>query len=117
MKTKNHYHDQIEAGMRSGEQLKIEGMEQAIAHANEVHENWAEQAYKFLLQYIQSHKTFMTEDVREASINIVPEPPSLRAFGGIIRKAATAGLIVRIGYSTVTNAKAHKCFASVWKVI
>ena len=58
----------------------------------------------------------MTEDVRLASEKEIPMPPSNRAWGGIVVRASKAGLISRVGFSNVKNAKAHKTPATVWKV-
>ena len=98
----------------SGEALKDQGIEKALDHANQTHEIWSERAYGFLLEYLKSHGEFMTEDVRKASEGIVKEPPSLRAWGGIIVRAARAGLIKRVDFRNVKNARAHCTPATVW---
>ena len=101
----------------TGAQLRDAGIKQALDHAEEVTPEWPELAYKFLCDYIRKHPgEFMTEDVRQAAAGIVPEPPSLRAWGGVIVKAAKSGLIVRAGYGQVTNVNAHRANASVWVV-
>lgn len=101
----------------TGEELKVEGMARAVNHADQKEPEWSSIAFSFLLQYIRSHDQFMGEDVRMASFGIVPEPPSARAWGSIISRAAKGGFITRIGYESVTNAKAHRSPASVWRVI
>jgi hypothetical protein len=58
----------------------------------------------------------MTEDVREASKHQLSEPPSARAWGGIIVKAVKCGLIYRKGFRNVSNVKAHRTPASLWAV-
>ena len=82
---------------------------------------WSDRAYVFLLDYIKSrdfyNREFMTEDVRVASESELPAPPDKRAWGGIVRRAAKAGLIERIGYSHVKNFKAHRTPAAVWRVV
>ncbi len=91
------------------------GMQQAVDHANEASKQWSERAYKFLCNYLGSGKEFMAEDLRKESQSIVPEPPSLRAWGAIIRRASKNGLIERIGYRNVSNVKAHSTPAAVWR--
>ena len=91
-----------------------EGIKKALDHANAVSENWGEVAYDFLKGYIEINPMFMAEDVRFASQGVVPSPPSQRAWGGIIRKAAEAGLIRSNGQKKVKNAKAHMAFATEW---
>ena len=101
----------------TGEQLRDNGIERAITHANKIYDGWNERAFDFLLNYLSSASEFMVEDVRKASAGKIPEPPSLRAWGGIIVRAAKAGLIKRTGFRNVTNAKAHATPASVWEKI
>lgn len=101
----------------TGEQLRDKGIERAITHANQIDIGWSEKAFSFLIQYLQTAAEFMVEDVRKASEGIVPAPPSLRAWGGVIRRAAFAGLIKKIGFKNVINAKAHCTPASVWAKI
>lgn len=99
-----------------GEVLRDKGIKQSYDHANEVHENWGEQAFNFLKLYMRHNKEFMAEEVRMASSLVVPEPKSSRAWGAIIVRAKKEGLIYHHGYRSVSNAKAHKTPASVWRV-
>ena len=102
--------------INNGSQLRDKGIKQAINNANDTHDKWSDKAYKFLVDYIKSQYEFMTEDVRMASEGEIPKPPSNRAWGGIILRASRAGLISRVGFSNVKNAKAHKTPATVWRV-
>lgn len=100
----------------TGDQLRDQGMTRAIDHANQVHANWSEDAYAFLIVFVATHKDeFMCEDMRSSSEGIVPEPPSKRAWGAVVAKAAKSGLIKRKGFRSVSNAKAHSANASVWQ--
>lgn len=100
----------------TGADLRDEGMNKAIIHADYVTEKWSDMAYAFLMKYIQSHPFFMAEDVREASKEIVPEPPHKRAWGGIVRRAATEGFIIGCGIQKVKNPTSHCANAAVWAV-
>ena len=100
----------------TSQNLRDKGIQQAINHADEVQPLWSEQAYNCLLNYIRYNDEFMTEDVREASKNQLSEPPSARAWGGIIVKAVKCGLIYRKGFKNVSNVKAHCTPASIWGV-
>ena len=102
--------------INDGSQLRDKGIKKALDNADNTHDKWSEKAYKFLIKYIKSQYDFMTEDVRIASEKEIPLPPSNRAWGGIILRASRAGLISRVGFSNVKNAKAHKTPASVWRV-
>jgi len=97
---------------RTGQELRDRGIEQAVSHAGQ---KWTDQAYQFLLLFCNGHAEFMAEDVRRASKGCVPEPPSKRAWGGVIVRASKAGLIERVGYRQVKNAKAHCTPAAVWR--
>ena len=96
--------------------LRDKGIQQAINHADQVKPLWSEQAYNCLLNYIRYNDEFMTEDVREASKHQLSEPPSARAWGGIIVKAVKCGLIYRKGFRNVSNVKAHRTPATLWAV-
>lgn len=99
----------------TGAELRDKGIQRAVDHANEVHEGWSDQAFKFLKAFLLTHRgEFMTEYVRAAASGIVPEPPSKRAWGGVMTRAKNEGLIRSIGFRSVTNAKAHCTPASVW---
>jgi hypothetical protein len=50
-----------------------------------------------------------------ASKGVVPSPPTDKAWGGVIRKAAFSGIVFRAGYREVKNVRAHRTPASVWK--
>lgn len=100
----------------SGEQLRDEGIKSATINANQVIDKWSERAYATLLKILPSDINFMTEDIRAWSLNVgLPEPPSLRAWGGLILRASKNGLIEKIGHGKVSNAKAHHCFAAIWR--
>lgn len=99
----------------TGEQLKRQGMKIASESAEEKEPGWNEKAYKFLIEYIKTHEKFLAEDIRWASVGIVPEPPSRRAWGSIIVRAAREGYIERIGYTTTNSPKSHKTPASLWQ--
>jgi hypothetical protein len=94
-----------------------EGIQRAVDTANRVHKNWSDKAYAYLKIYVASRKPgerFMCEDIREDAGTLVPEPPSLRAYGALIQRAIKEGLIIRVGYDQVRNAKAHRATAAVF---
>ena len=101
----------------TGKELRDIGISHAIGHAEFKTPGWNEQAYLFLVGYIKTVNEFMAEDLRKASDGIVNTPPNLRAWGGVIVRAAKEKLIKRTGFRNVTNAKAHSTPASVWSKI
>ena len=100
----------------TGQQLRDAGIKQAIDHANEVHQDWSDKAFEFLVRYTLTHSQFMCEEVREAAKGLIPEPPHTRAWGGVITRAVKSGLIKRSHFQNVKNAAAHCTPASVWIV-
>jgi len=96
--------------------LRDEGMEQAEDAAISRVRDWPEQALEFLKRYPASK--FMTEEVRVWSYKMGLTPaPSGRAWGSVIATARKLGLIRHVGYSQVSNPKAHAANASVWEKI
>lgn len=102
---------------QSGEQLRDQGINRAIEHAEQKTPIWADQAYKFLIEYAKENIEFLAEDVRAAAGPFVPVPPSKRSWGGIFVRAAAAGYIKSIGYKAVNNPKAHKTPATLWQTV
>lgn len=100
-----------------GQYYRDRGIEQAIVHADSCAPCWSEDAYRFLMDYIRHCHEFMAEDVRAASIGTIPEPPSDRAWGGIIIRAVKCGKIRRKGFRNVKNIKAHCTSATLWEVV
>lgn len=98
----------------SAEQLRDAGIKAAEDNANRQYPEWSEKAFNFLVSFSSRVKTFMIEDVREASKGFVPEPPNNRVWGGITVRAKKEGIIKRIGYGQVKNANAHMANAAVW---
>ena len=91
------------------------GIAQSLTHANDIHDNWTHQALSFLKDYLLTHDRFMCEDLRVQSRGIVPEPPSLRSWGGVIKKAQRMGWIRAVGTNNVSNPNAHRCYATEWE--
>jgi hypothetical protein len=104
--------------MKTGYEKQIQGIKKAIDHAEMVHQNWSIQAMNLLFQFCQKQRMpFMTEEFRKFCIEKeLPEPPSLRSFGGIILRASKMGLITSIGTRKVINPKAHCANANLWLV-
>lgn len=91
------------------------GISQAVDSAERIHPGWCDQAFQYLKAFIlDSTAPFMAEDVREAAEGAVPSPPSLRAWGAVMIRAAKEGLIKRAGHQNVRNERAHKTPATLW---
>jgi hypothetical protein len=101
----------------AGADLRDAGMQQAITHADDVNDAWSDKAYYYLTMFVRYHQEpFMAEDFRAYCEKYkLPQPPHLRAYGGIIARAAKSGLIQRVGFRNLSNAKAHCTPAAVWE--
>ena len=87
------------------------GMQQATNHADEVNEDWSEQAYDFLIAFAQRNHTFQSEDVSDASkrVSNFPQPPTDRAWGSVYTRAARAGVIEQYGMARSRRRHASVC--------
>lgn len=92
-----------------------DGIRRAVQHADAVTPRWADLAYDFLQRHLLTVPTLTSEQARQAAQGIVPEPPSLRAWGGPFSRAARAGLIERAGYDTARDPKVHCNVVTVWR--
>ena len=104
----------VQGSFDFSKQVTDAAIQRAVDHANVVHEDWSEKAFDFLKGYAEINPRFMTEDVRNASAGAVPEPPSARAWGGVVRRAVKAGIIYQRGTDRVKNVRAHGANAAVW---
>ena len=111
---------------QTAEELRDAGIKQSVTHADEVVESWSENVWKSMNDYCYFIKNgflyakdrcFMAEQFRLFCVLLgLPDPPTHRAYGAIIVRAAKAGLIERVGYAPVKNKKAHCTPATVWRV-
>jgi hypothetical protein len=114
----------ISTAIADGERLKEDGMQRAIDHADAVSEispQWSQRAFNAAVQYVRefpSGHQFKTEDVRlwADKHNKIEQPPSDRAWGGVIVKLANQKLIYKVGHAVVNNPNAHRCFATLWAI-
>lgn len=102
--------------VKEGRKARDAGIKQAIDHANEVTENWADRAYAFFLNFLANHNgTFMAEEVRVYAEGMgLPEPPDNRAWGHVIVRGKKNDLIESWGTKKVKNKKAHCANAAIW---
>lgn len=100
----------------TGAELRDDGMDRAVKHADRVERTWSECAYTFLLEYARRCGSFTAEDVRkDAEANGVTAPPDPRAWGGIMMRAARANVIVSTGrYTKASAVHAHCGPKAVW---
>ena len=110
----NVQHDLFEARRDRDVAIKV-----AIDHANDVEPRWSDRALVYLEQYILLFgEPFRCEQVREwATDNGLSEPPTTRAWGGVIAGAAKRGIIRRVGYTNSIckdQVNTHMSVVSLW---
>lgn len=98
----------------AGDQGAIEGMERALSAAGKV---WRDEAYATLAAYVRQHDhPFVIPEARDWAYDQgLDFPPSDRAWGGVVKRAAGAGLIRRVGYRPYGDARMHTQPVSVWE--
>lgn len=78
-------------------------------------EVWKEKAIAFLLSYAIEGREFITEDVRIASKEILPEIKEERAWGYLMRLAKKMGIIADTGkFREMKSLQSHSCPKKVW---
>ncbi|OFE11416.1 hypothetical protein PHACT_12735 [Pseudohongiella acticola] len=98
----------------SGQSRRDAGMNAALDNADFDSKGWSDKALGFVRSFPSAQ--FQTEDVRQYATNHgLPVPPSARAWGAVITRAARLGIIRRVGYRPVSNANAHCTPAAVWE--
>jgi hypothetical protein len=74
------------------------GMQRAAEHAEQTHRGWNERAFDFLRDYAMQNAEFISEDVSDASLATgFPQPPTLRAWGSVYRRAIREDVIIQTG--------------------
>lgn len=95
-----------------GAQLRDEGIQRAVDHADREKPKWSDLAYQALLGM---RGEFTSEDVRiQAEYDGLPKPPDARAWGGVVKRALKAGHIRFLRYGKSCNPFAHQRPVSVW---
>lgn len=90
------------------------GMQQALEHAEEQTPKWGDVAYHFLENFCRNNRTFISEDVSNASRTWgMEQPPTDRAWGAVYLRAAKAGIIVQDG--TGRSARRHASICPKWR--
>jgi hypothetical protein len=99
----------------TGDQLADVGMRMARDHADQKILDWSGQCFELMKEYLKiNDQPFMAEFFRQWAEGKIPDPPSKRAYGAVIVRAAKERLIRRTGYAKVSNYKAHSTPAAVW---
>lgn len=102
-------------------QERDKGIQKALRSAEGKNPGWKDKAYEFFKTWLSKWATghrFLMEDFRlSAEIHGLPKPPNNRAYGGLAVKAKFEGLIVSDGTKKVSNPKAHRANAALWRKV
>lgn len=101
----------------TGQQLALVGLEDAADHADRAKDGqWSAKAWEFFEQWGKAHagRPFQAEAVRIASRGQVPQASDPRAWGSIVLRAESAGLIRRVGYRPQSSPSCHGSPKAVW---
>ena len=95
-----------------------QGIQQAIDHADFKIPKWSDRALEILRCYIRKPGVgeFTAEDVRAYADKVgLPEPPHLRAWGGVFQRASRNAWIERAGVTQARAAHVHCGIITVWR--
>jgi len=81
------------------------GITDSILHADRAARDWPDTAYSYLLRFAATEpEPWTAEQFREwAKAKGLPNPPDLRAFGGVVFRAKRLGMIRRVGVAPATS--------------
>ena len=102
-------------------EARDQGIQQAIDHAEAVVPGWVDQAFAALVDFLTINPRhrgvgFTSEQVREHAAKLgVPQPPHLRSWGGVMRRAAREGVIVKAGITESKAAHCHCSHVGLWR--
>lgn len=103
----------------TGESLAVAGMELAKESADKKVKKWSDDCWKLFLLWLKMQPVrteFLLEQFREfvKDNDLLEDPPSLRAYGFLSKRASKEGRIEFAGMGKVRNKTAHACYASKW---
>ena len=98
---------------------RTEGMRRAVEHADRVEPNWSDEALKFLHGWAKGGKEcgkgpFLIEQVIAVcrQYECLPEPPTTKAWGAVVKRAQKAGWLVKDGFAI---GQGNACPKILWR--
>jgi hypothetical protein len=101
----------------TAEMGREEGMNRSLANAEKTFAGWPELAMSYLKGFLSMRgaSPFLAEEVREyATSQGLCDPPSKRAWGGIMSRASANKLIRSVGFGLTKNPTSHRTPATLW---
>ncbi len=109
----------IQREMNLGDALSKNGAAMAAAHADRQSAGWLARATGLAEQFLLEQTdrlTFQAIDIRAfAEQQGLPSAPDARAWGHIMRRLKTRGLIVCVGTGKSSDPKQHSGFITEWQ--
>jgi hypothetical protein len=100
--------------------LRDQGIQRAVDHADRVESKWSDRAYEMLVRHAKhlgQGSNITSEAIRNhAEWFGLPPPPDKRAWGAVMLRAARAGVIAKVGWTTANDPKVHCNPVSLWQV-
>lgn len=92
-------------GEQAARKRRDKGITTSILHADRQARDWPERTFALLLMYAGTEEDPWTvEQFREwAKKRGLPDPPDLRAFGGVVFRAKRLGMIRRVGVAPTVS--------------
>jgi hypothetical protein len=93
------------------------GIAVTMANAESKIPGWTDAAFEQLCEFVDGNPfEFMTEDVRAfAERNGLESPPNLKAWSGVMLRAAKMKIIKKVGIGQRKQPQAHRAFTTIWK--
>ncbi len=94
-----------------------EGIDRAVDHAERDVPVWSEVAFAFVKLYATQHRgeKFTGYEIVRASKARVTAPPTDKAWGGPLQRAARAGIIRKVGGVPDPNPERHGSMVPLWE--
>ncbi len=103
----------MEVSQAAAEHRRDTGISNGAAAADSAISGWSEAALERVINYAQTHESFLMEEVRADLGEEFPLPPDARAWGGVTRRAIKDGVIAKDGYAPARSSNLSP--KQVWK--
>lgn len=93
---------------------RMEGMRLAVEHADLVDPDWSDNALAFLRWYAcRRTESFLIEEVVALSKTEISEPPTTKAWGAVVKRAAKEGWLIKDGFAIGAG---NACPKILWRL-
>lgn len=106
----------------TGYDLAMQGLNAAVINANKQNDSWSSKAVEVAFKFIAIHPkgfVFQVEDIREWGLmkGYINSPPSLRAWGCIVRPMLQSKQVQKLYLAPVRNKTAHSANAMQYQIL